>query len=106
MLELGKPVTEVTVTIIQPRFEGAKPVRDFQFSALELLDFAADLKDAAELTRLPSPPLVAGDHCGFCPAARDCSKLAEKQRDLVKADLPVAGAYDVPAFARARKFRW
>jgi hypothetical protein len=67
VLALGHKVETVTSMVVQPRYEGANPVRSETFKAVELLDFAADMQEAAERTRLPNPPLVAGDHCKFCP---------------------------------------
>lgn len=87
MLEVGQPVDEVEVVIVQPRFEGAAPVRSQKFKAIELLDFVAELQEAAVRTRLPDAPLVAGPHCApFCPARRDCPELAKKHQSLVAAE--------------------
>lgn len=94
MLECGKPADKVTVTVVQPRFEGAKPVRDYEFPAIELLDFAADLVEAAEKTRLASPPYAAGDWCKFCPKAGACPELERKHHALVAAEFA-----DAPAIA-------
>ena len=89
MLECGKVVTDVTVRIAQPRFEGAKPIRDFHFKAHELLDFVADVKAAANLSRDDNAPYKAGDHCTFCPQARTCPELLKLQHALVAADFDV-----------------
>ena len=89
MLECGKVVTDVTVRIAQPRFEGAKPIRDFHFKAHELLDFVADVKAAANLSRDDSAPYKAGDHCTFCPQARTCPELLKLHHALVAADFDV-----------------
>jgi hypothetical protein len=106
LLELstqGLLVDEVEVTIVQPRFEGAAPVRSEKFKALELLDFAADVQEAAEKTRLPNPPVVAGEHCKFCPKARTCPELEKRQTALLTVQFPIiAGVeYDLPALATA-----
>lgn len=92
MLECGAPVAEVEVTICQPRFEGAKPVRSWKFKAVEILDFIADLKEAAAKTRLKDAPLAAGDWCKFCPAAGECLELERKQHALVAAEFADLGA--------------
>ncbi len=92
MLEIRLPVENVEVVIVQPRFEGAKPVRSWSFKAVEILEFIADVKEAAERTRLPNPPLVAGDHCVFCPAARTCPELEKRQHSLLAVDFPTTGA--------------
>ena len=86
MLEVDAPVNEVEVVIVQPRFEGAKPVRSYKFKGYELLDFAGDVRVAAGQSRLPNPPLAAGDHCKFCQKARACPELKRKQDALVSAE--------------------
>ena len=86
MLECGKAVKDVTVRIVQPRFEGAEPVRDYHFKAHSILDFAADVQAAAQRSRDPNAPLVAGDHCQFCPLARSCQELERHQHSLLAAE--------------------
>lgn len=87
MLETHALIHEVTITIVQPRFEGAKPVRDYTFRAVDILEFVADLKIAADKTRLPNPELVAGPQCkAFCPNARTCPELERMHHALVAVD--------------------
>lgn len=90
LLARNRLVDTVQVAICQPRFEGAKPVREWEFKAFDLLEFAADLKDAAARTRNDWALRVAGKHCGFCPNAKDCPELAKYQRQLLALDMPVA----------------
>lgn len=94
----GGRVADVTVTICQPRFEGAAPIRDFHFKAIELINFAADAKEAVEKTRLPEPPLVAGEWCKpFCPKRRTCKKLEEMEHALIASQFGPMAQYDVAA---------
>jgi len=62
----------VEVAIIQPRLEDPEQwVKRDTFDAIELLDFAADVQEAAALTRLPDAEPVPGEEqCRWCPAAR------------------------------------
>jgi hypothetical protein len=84
VLRMGHRATSVKNMVVQPRYEGAQPVRTDSFQAVELLDFAADIKEAADRTRLPNPPLVAGDHCKpFCPKRRTCPELERKEKALM-----------------------
>ena len=76
-------VKDVTLTIVQPRYECAVPERDWHFKAHEIIEFIADVQDAAARTRQKKPPLVAGEHCKFCPAAKDCPELEKRQHALV-----------------------
>jgi hypothetical protein len=59
------------------------------------LDFSTDLMEGAERTMDPDAPLVAGEHCRFCPAASICPALKAKALAVAQddfADLPT----DVP----------
>lgn len=99
MLKVGLPVKEIEVCIAQPRYEGAAPIRTWTFPTSEVLDFVADLQDAAARTREPDAPLVAGDHCKFCPRARECPELEKKQHALVSAQFDVAIPTDMKLVA-------
>jgi hypothetical protein len=79
LLSLGIPCKEVELVIVQPRCphpDGS--VRRHRFKAVDLIDFAADLQEFAKATEDPNAPLVAGEHCRFCPAAGLCPKLHEQ----------------------------
>jgi hypothetical protein len=102
MLAVEQQVNEVEVTVVQPRFEGAAPVRSWSFPAVAILDFIADVREAAEKTRSPKPPLAPGDWCKFCKAARTCPELESRHHALVKAEFGKEGLpVDVKALAKA-----
>ena len=101
MLGAKCTAADITVMIVQPRFEGAQPVRSWSFKAYEIMDFIADVQTAAVASRQPDAPLVAGDHCGFCPARRDCPELAKKQTALMANDFAEVTNYDPAALAEA-----
>jgi len=84
LLTVNKPgIKLVRATIIQPRIEGTEPIRTWEFSAYDLLEFAADLVTAAERTTLGPPILKSGSHCRFCPAAALCPELAKQRTELM-----------------------
>jgi hypothetical protein len=85
MLAMDEPVSDVEVTIVQPRYEGARPIRSWKFSAFEILDFMADIKAAADASR-QGGLLDAGDHCKWCRAAASCPELERKHHALVAAE--------------------
>jgi hypothetical protein len=86
LLKLATPVVTVMVTIVQPRFEGAPPVRTWAFPVGEIIDFIDTIHKAAEETRKPGANLLAGEHCKFCPAARTCPELEKRHHALVAQD--------------------
>jgi hypothetical protein len=74
-----RPVTEVEIVIVQPRApHPAGPIRRETVSAFELVEWSADLLQAAERTLAPDAPLQPGDWCRFCPAAGICPALRER----------------------------
>lgn len=96
LLTVNQPAETIIVTIVQPRFEGAQPVRDHRFPAHEIMEFVADVKTAARASRVKDAPFVAGDHCGFCPNRRECPQLKGMQDALLAADFA-----NLPAVAPA-----
>lgn len=104
MLKLDRPVKTVICTIVQPLFEGARPVRDYKFEAHEIMSFVADVREAAIETRKPDAKLVAGEHCKFCPAAATCPELEKRQTALVAADFSNLPSVPLAKLAEALKF--
>jgi hypothetical protein len=100
-LEIKRPIKDVMLTIVQPRFEGARPIRDWIFPLAAILDFAADLKEAAAKTRDPKIALLAGDHCQFCPAAVDCPELQRREHALTAAEFAVPSTVTPSQLAQA-----
>jgi hypothetical protein len=75
--ELGVGVSKITLTIVQPRAAGY-PIRSVDIDPMDLMEFAADLKEGAAKTRMPGAPFAAGDWCRFCPKAPDCDAHRKK----------------------------
>jgi len=89
----GGHLHTVRVAICQPRCAGGTGglVRAWQFPITDLIDWRQDLLDAAARTDDPDAPLVAGDHCKFCPAAGICPALEARQNELMMAEFkPIA----------------
>ena len=79
MLNLNKPVANVTVVVVQPRCDHADgPIREHTYGVFEILDFSADLIEFAKATEDPNAPLVPGDHCRFCPALHSCPEISKQ----------------------------
>lgn len=68
----GNTVQEVKINVVQPRLTGKKDrIKSDTMSALDLLDFAGEVKQAAEATRKPDAPVVPGvEQCRWCPAGK------------------------------------
>lgn len=95
LLSTGFPCETVVINIVQPRcFHPDGPVRRWEISAMDLLEFSADLKDFAVATEQKDAPLEAGDHCRFCPASGVCPKLSDKALVLAKEEFSPTKTYD------------
>jgi hypothetical protein len=103
MLAVNKPVEAVEVYIVQPRYEGAAPVRMQLFPAWDLMEFAGSVAGAAAKTRLKDAPLVPGSWCKktFCPNARTCPALEKYQHAIVAAQFSDVKPYDPKALQSA-----
>ncbi|WP_164243209.1 DUF2800 domain-containing protein, partial [Stenotrophomonas maltophilia] len=71
-------VEKITSVIIQPRaYHKDGAVREETIDLFDLYEFESELAVAAQATDDPNAPLVAGEHCKFCPAAHGCEALRD-----------------------------
>ncbi len=89
------PCSHVEMVIVQPRcFHSDGPIRKWKIPVIDLLDFSADLVDAALRTEDPNAVVVSGDHCRFCPAAPVCPTLQETALTTAQEEFAPAYTYD------------
>lgn len=91
-LSLKTPVSSVTSVIVQPRGLHGEPIREATADMVDMVEFTAELLDAARATMEPDAPLVSGSHCRFCPAAALCPRLAEDNLNAARAEFGVSTA--------------
>lgn len=85
LLSTSFPCDTVELVIVQPRCPHSKGViRRWSCPSIDLLDFAADLKEFAMKTEAPDAVLVPGDHCRFCPASGICPAIKNKAQVMAK----------------------
>jgi hypothetical protein len=71
-------IDRVRLTVVQPRIDPDHPIKSWDTSALDVeLWVDAVLIPAVRAASEPDAPLVPGDWCRFCPAARVCPRLEE-----------------------------
>ena len=88
----NRGVAKVVLNIIQPRCAvGDTRIRTWSVTPSELLDWQADLVDAAKRTEAIDAPLLPGDWCKFCPAAGMCPALRGKAFDLAQIEFSETG---------------
>lgn len=86
----NRGVKKVVLAIIQPRAPHPKgPVRTWECSAIDLLDFEADLTEAATRTFAADAAINPGEWCKFCPAAPVCPALAAESLKIAQASFDV-----------------
>lgn len=78
-------VDTVSVHIVQPRTPGP-PIKSWETTVERLADFEFEFRTAAENASRPDAPLVAGNHCQFCPAAGVCPALRELSLKIAQAE--------------------
>jgi len=103
LLATGAAADVVEVYIVQPRYEGAEPVRKEIFPAWDLMEFAGSIAEAAKTTRKPDAPLNPGSWCAktFCPNARTCPALESMQHALVKQEFSAVVPFDSEGLSAA-----
>lgn len=89
--------------IVQPR-TGNDAVRAVEISGQELAAWMyGTLRERAKATDQKNAPLVAGDHCQYCPAIATCPAHAVRAAELAKADFsPTAVLPNVADFSIER----
>lgn len=67
----NQPIDEVLVAVVQPRIY--KEPQVWLTDRVEILAFGTTVREAIAKAKDPSTPLVAGDHCAFCPRRPTCA---------------------------------
>ena len=98
----NRGVSSVTLMIVQPRCPHPDgPVRRWTFHGVDFLEFEDRLADAVAATRAPDAPLVAGDHCRWCPAKAICPALRAATMEAARQEFAPGLPYDPAALAKA-----
>ena len=81
------PTTTIRLTIIQPKMalRGLPVITSHDLTLSEVMKVTDDIIDEAAATDDPYAPLVPGDHCKYCPAAKSC--LVRSTSNIGKMDL-------------------
>lgn len=97
VLAVRKRPERIVVTICQPRAHHHNGrVRSWEITYEQLVDFKAELLSAAHATQEPNAPLVAGDHCRFCPAAPKCPALHALSVEVAQSEFQAVAADTLP----------
>lgn len=74
--------------IVQPMYHSGEKHRQATITAAELAQFRGEVVTAMEAAKRPNAPLVAGDHCRFCPVRDTCPALRTAALESVRDLLP------------------
>lgn len=103
LLSYKKPISYVELVVVQPRCDHPDGrVRRWRTTAVDLLDFEADLLDAVRRTEDPAAPLVLGEHCHWCAAAAICPEAKRRAQEAARMEFKPE-AYDPEALAETLK---
>jgi len=106
LLEKNLPAQTVKLTICQPRYPHPDgPIRSWTIDALELLEFAGEVAEAAARTDEPDAPRVPGAWCDWCPAAGICPELRTRTLEVAKMEFADDLPYDPETLAQALEDR-
>jgi hypothetical protein len=95
-----RAVSEVEIVIVQPRApHPAGPIRRETISAFDLVEWSADLLEAAQRTGAANAPLVPGAWCRFCPAAGICPALRDQALATAQVEFGLAPSPSPPILA-------
>jgi len=87
----------IRVHVIQPRAPHPDgPHRTEELTWGMLTEFKRELFAAAEATLDPHAPLVAGEHCRFCPASAVCPARQDMAEEVVNAEFGALAVVDQP----------
>lgn len=89
LLNGGGDFESVELVIVQPRaMHRDGHVRRWVVDVPYVMEFAKELEKKARETMQPDAPLVAGDHCKWCPAKAFCPALAKLVVETAAMDFP------------------
>ncbi len=101
-----RDIQEVECIIHQPRLGNVSRV---VYRAEELFEWAESIKPIAEMAWKGEGELLAGDHCGFCPARPKCRAFKEKSLENARMDFAEPMLLEdeelVEAFLMIQKFK-
>lgn len=90
-------LAQVRLTVVQPRCPHPKgSIRTWEVDVLDLFEFEDEIRERALATRDPEAPLVAGEHCKFCPAAAICEVRREQVLELAQAEFSALDEMKLP----------
>ena len=91
----NRGISKIEVQIVQPRCPHSDgPIRTVIYDAIDVMDFAADLKEAALRTEDPNAPLKPGKWCRWCAAAGFCPALTKQAIETATQEFGAAIEYD------------
>ena len=94
------PVSEVVLTIVQPRARDADEagkVKDWRFDTVDLLEFKEEVDAAVAKAKESDAPVDVGEHCRWCAAAVVCpARRDQALADFSGIDVETVTVSDLP----------
>lgn len=74
-VHIQREIKRVALTIVQPLYEGARPIRTADYPVESIPDWQGEINLAIERAKNPNARFSPGEHCRFCPAKPSCPAL-------------------------------
>jgi hypothetical protein len=71
------PSVKAEMTVVQPRYYNAAPVRTWTIQTAGLLHYEARMRNAVAEAEGPNPRVISGTHCTHCPARVNCKTFGK-----------------------------
>lgn len=88
-------ITNIKLTIVQPRFKGADPIRSWEIDVKTLLEFEDTLRQKVKKV-LENPELKMGEWCRWCTAKAICPLQKSKALEVARANFGVDKKLQLP----------
>lgn len=89
------PLSNIKLTIVQPRFKGADPIRSWEIDVKTLLEFEGTLRQKVKKV-LENPELKMGEWCRWCTAKAVCPLQKSKALEVARANFGVDKKLQLP----------
>ena len=90
-----REVASIKLTIVQPRFKGADPIRSWEIEEKTLLEFEDTLRLKVKKV-LENPELKMGEWCRWCTAKAVCPLQKSKALEVARANFGVDKKLQLP----------
>ena len=75
--KLNDPDIKIQMTVVQPRYYQARPIRTWEITLGELWPYVERMRAAVNEAETTAPRTISGTHCMYCPARVNCQTFGK-----------------------------